>query len=164
MYFDFMVSWYISRKTSFDFRCRILSSEFLELNYQIPTEACWWNKVVCEVFVKSCRRCIVKTLRSLWCTNRPEIEQSHLKLRAEKSGHSIPGLFSAMGSKALFARRPKVFARRPKGWNYTWLTLQVGIFLLGCTVILKQRILGFVNFSLLKYLKHELWNHCMICL
>lgn len=107
MYFDFMVSWYISQKTSFDW-CGILSSEFLEWNYQIPTEACWRKKAVYEVLVRSCRCCIVKTQRSLWRTNTPEVEQSHLKLRTQKSGHSIPGLFSAMGSKALFARRPKV--------------------------------------------------------
>ncbi len=35
-----------------------------------------------------------------------------------------PGLFSAMGSKE---------AKSPFGWNYTWLTLQVGIYLLGYT-------------------------------
>lgn len=58
--------------------------------------------------LRSSRCCIVKTSRSLWRTNRLVVEQSHLKLRAEKSGHSIIGLFSAMGRKALFARRPKI--------------------------------------------------------
>lgn len=129
MYFDFTVSWYISLKLSFNFRCGLLSSKFVEWNNQIPTKLCWQNKVVYKVFVRSCRCCIVKTSRSLWHTNRFEVEQSHLKLRAEKSGHSIPGSVLCNGEQRPLCTQ----AKSPFGWNYTWLTLQVGINILGYT-------------------------------
>jgi len=167
IYFDFMLSWYISQKTSFDLRCGILSSEW---NDQIPMEACWRKNVVYEVFVRSCM---------LWRHRGHFGVQTDQKLSnytwnwEQRNQVTASRVYSLrQGATSLHAGqkslRMKLHLANLTGGNISlrmqlyWQFDCMPWWNIPIDSIIQSIFQFYLYLSQHKYLKHELWNHCKL--